>query len=502
MKILLIDDEKSVRNSLAGLLTAWNYQCTQFASGEEALKLSNDELKEHRLAIIDRKFGSGLDGPEIGIRIHNRAPEMKLLLLTAYNDEALQLRYASDAEFSEAFYAIQDKPLREKRLKSCLDALQLAPGPRNIHGSIIGESQSIIKVIESAQKVADNLTNVLLIGETGTGKELIARLLHEQSCRRERPYLAVNCAGLPSSTLESELFGHRKGSFTGAHADHKGIFEQVDGGTIFLDEIDKMPREQQAKLLRVIAEGSFRPLGAERDKHSTFRLVAATNTSLEAMASDGAFLWDLFYRIREVPLELPPLRERGNDILLLAKHFLKAEQTRSNDKRKIDFDDKSRHKLLEYKWPGNVRELRSCIREAYSFLDKSADKIEVKNLFVGENPSAKRMKLAELITLINSIELEPDLSSKDRGRIIELEQAYSSLQGRIIFRTAEWLAEINGKSASSNIAALSFLLDKDLSKRSDLTTRNVTEKLPQKRVIDFYDILNPKAPRGKVTDEE
>lgn len=498
MNILVIDDDKSVRTSLVRALSKKGYECKGFPSGEEALTLSNIDLASYQFAIIDLKFAAGqMEGIDIGLEIHRRVPGMKLLLLTAFNDENLQRRYVTDAAFSEAFYAIQDKPLQPARLQKYLDDLKLTPGNRNIHGSIIGESRQIIELIERAQKVADSLTSVLITGETGTGKELFARLLHEESCRKHRPYVSVNCSSIPASMVESELFGHKRGAFTGATSDRRGLFEEANGGTIFLDEIDKMPKEQQAKLLRVLGSGHVRPVGADRETQVSVRLITATNRSLDALAKDDAFYEDLFYRIKAVQINLPPLRERGNDILLLANHFLKAELRKADDRRRITFDERCQHKLLTYHWPGNVRELQNCIQTTFVLLDKKATSITADEISLDEATPKKALKLSQIISLLDSLELTAELSSKDRGSIIRLEQAYSRLLGRILDQTSAWLADINGTSRHSINAALSFLVDKDLSSRTDITTRQVTEKLPEQRIIDFYDILHPKAPRGK-----
>lgn len=367
---------------------------------------------------------------------------------------------------------------------------------------IVGNSRLITAAVNVATKIADSHVSVLITGETGTGKELFARLLHDQSPRRNKPFVAVNCSSIPDSMVESELFGHKRGAFSGAISDRKGLFAEADGGTIFLDEIDKMPKAQQAKLLRVLGSGHVRPVGADREYQIDVRLITATNRSLESLVAEDGFYQDLFYRINAVPLDLPPLRERGNDIVVLAEHFLKTEQAKAGDKRRIQFDEVCQYKLLAYEWPGNVRELQHCIQMAYVLLDKSKTCITGNDISLNNAHEAQELTLAQVICLIDSISLGPELSTKDRGSIIRLEQAYSRLLGRILNGTTQWLSEISGTKRHSVIAGLSFLLDKDLASRSDITTRQINEKLPEQRVIDFYGILHPKLPRGAHSRKE
>jgi two-component system NtrC family response regulator len=231
------------------------------------------------------------------------------------------------------------------------------------HYGIIGRSRVMEEIIQRAERVAETKSTVLITGETGTGKELIARAIHNRSAQRDMPLIKVNCAAIPESLLESELFGHVRGAFTGAATSKKGKFALADGGTIFLDEIGTMSPALQSKLLRVLQEREFEPLGSERTEKIDVRVIAATNRDLRQMVAEGKFQEDLFYRLNVIPIELPPLRERRDDIPALVDHFLKKHAQRTG--RRIDrIDDGVLAQLQQYDWPGNVRELENVIERA------------------------------------------------------------------------------------------------------------------------------------------
>jgi formate hydrogenlyase transcriptional activator len=234
---------------------------------------------------------------------------------------------------------------------------------RQRFAGMIGDSTAMSEVFEQIAVVAGTDASVLLIGETGTGKELIARALHDRSARKERLMVSVNCAALPSELIESELFGHEKGAFTGATAQRKGRFELADNGTIFLDEVGELTAQAQAKLLRILQQQSFERVGGSTTLHVNARVIAATNRDLAAMVKDGRFRDDLFYRLNVFPIRVPPLRERRSDIPLLARHFLH-QVARKLNKAVQGIDQKSLERLMGYSWPGNVRELQNVIERA------------------------------------------------------------------------------------------------------------------------------------------
>src|SRR5690606_23504010 len=241
-------------------------------------------------------------------------------------------------------------------------------------GNIIGESAPMKRIYAMIQQVADTDTSVLISGESGTGKELVARALHQEGSRRDAPFMAVNCAAVPAQLLESELFGHVRGAFTDAKGDRKGLFEQAQQGTVFLDEIGELPTELQPKLLRVLQERKVRPVGSSREIDLDIRVVAATNRDLEAEVNAGRFRADLFYRLNVVGVELPPLRDRGMDVLRLAEHYLQQYAKRLG-RTITGIDPGAAQKLLDYDWPGTVRELSNYIERAVTLSQGSEMRI-------------------------------------------------------------------------------------------------------------------------------
>jgi transcriptional regulator with PAS, ATPase and Fis domain len=237
---------------------------------------------------------------------------------------------------------------------------------------MVGESPAIRQVFDTVHRVARRDVPVCILGESGTGKELVARAVHRQSERRNKPFVAVNCAALPENLIESELFGHARGAFTGADRDRPGLIETSDGGTLFLDEIGEMPLTAQAKLLRFLQDGEFRRVGEASNRTADVRIITATNRRLESAVDEGGFREDLYYRIRGIELGLPPLRDRGNDVVLLARHFLAAERAKHRSGAAAISPDVEAL-FRSYRWPGNVRELQNVIRAAHALAGDSRE---------------------------------------------------------------------------------------------------------------------------------
>ncbi len=270
-----------------------------------------------------------------------------------------------------------NRALSHRELREEVERLtEEASRGRRVEG-LLGESQAMKKVFDLIQRVANTDTSVLITGESGTGKELVARALHAGSARREAPFIPINCAAVPANLLESELFGHAKGAFTDAKTDRQGLFLRADGGTVLLDEIGEMPAEMQPKLLRVIQERKLRPVGADREMEFDTRIISSTNRDLETEVEEGRFREDLYYRLNVVQIHAPPLRARGNDILLLAQHFLERVAERM-DKPVRGVTSEAARKLLEYDWPGNVRQLENVIERAVTLTQ--FDKLTVEDL--------------------------------------------------------------------------------------------------------------------------
>ncbi len=351
--ILVVDDEKSQREILELILSGEGYDVTTASSGEAALKFAKD--RRFDLVLTDLKMG-GISGLELLAQLLAQDSSIIVILLTAHGS----IDSAKEALRSGAFDYLQ-KPFERHALLEVIDrALNKLDA---LDTEIISESAEMEAVKKMIVKVARSNSTVLIRGESGTGKELIARALHNQSPRSTEMFQAVNCAAINENLLESELFGHERGSFTGAHADKKGLFEVADRGTLFLDEIGELDITMQAKLLRALQERKIRRVGGTHEIAVDVRVVAATNRDLRAMVDDGRFRGDLYYRINVLSLDLPPLRDRPDDIPILIDFFLK-KHLRNSTHPINGLMPEVKKLLLNYSWPGNVRQLESAIERA------------------------------------------------------------------------------------------------------------------------------------------
>ena len=366
--VLVVDDEKNMRRSLQTMLGDEGYTAQTAESAEEALKLLAGG--EFFMVITDARLG-GMTGYEFLGRIKNHWPELPSLMITAFATPKLAVEaikagamnyLAKPFEPEELFHAVARCAERYQLLR---DNAELRSRAGEIIGldQIVGESQKMLDLRQLIRTVAVTDARVLVLGESGTGKELVAGALHSLSHRRDRHYVRINCAAIPETLLESELFGHERGAFTGALKQKLGRVEEADGGTIFLDEIADMGKPLQAKLLRFLEDGTFTRVGGTEELRVNVRLIAATNRDIAQAIASGEFREDLYHRLNVVQFNLPPLRERGDDVLLLAGHFLKLFRTRMN-KNVTAFSPAARQQLLAQRWPGNVRELRNVIERA------------------------------------------------------------------------------------------------------------------------------------------
>src|ERR687896_1677070 len=365
--ILVVDDEKSQREILEMILSEEGYDVTTAASGEAALKFAKD--RRFDLALTDLKM-TGMDGIELLQHLLAYDSSIIVILLTAHGS----IESAKEALRRGAFDYLEkpyDKEALLETINRALDRLDA------IDNDIISASPKMESVKKMILKVARSNSTVLVRGESGTGKELIARAVHNQSPRATEMFQAVNCAAINENLLESELFGHEKGSFTGAHAEKKGLFEVADRGTLFLDEIAELDIGMQAKLLRALQEREIRRVGGTRAIKIDVRVVAATNRDLRAMVGDGRFRDDLYYRINVLSIDVAPLRERREDIPVLLDFFLK-KHTRNTSRLIRGLTPDARKVMLDYAWPGNVRQLESAIERA--ILLAEADYITVEDL--------------------------------------------------------------------------------------------------------------------------
>jgi DNA-binding NtrC family response regulator len=365
--ILVVDDEKSQREILEMILSGEGYDVTTAASGEAALKFAKE--RRFDLALTDLKM-TGMDGIELLQHLLAQDSSIIVILLTAHGS----IESAKDALRRGAFDYLQKPYDRDTLLDTIRRALKRLDA---LDAEIISASHEMEAVKKMILKVARSASPVLIRGESGTGKELIARSIHNQSPRVAEMFQAVNCAAINENLLESELFGHEKGSFTGAHAEKKGLFEVADRGTLFLDEIGELDIGMQAKLLRALQEREIRRVGGTRTIKIDVRVVAATNRDLRAMVSDGRFRDDLYYRINVLSVDVPPLRERRDDIPVLIDYFLK-KHTRNTSRLVRGLTPETRRLMMDYSWPGNVRQLESAIERAILLCE--GDLITVEDL--------------------------------------------------------------------------------------------------------------------------
>jgi DNA-binding NtrC family response regulator len=366
--VLVVDDEPRMRQVLATALQELGYEALTAASAAEALEqVENDTVD---LVLTDLRM-PGMSGQELLAELRRRVPDVPVVLMTAYST----VKDAVEAIKSGAFDYI-GKPFEMDELEATLaKALRMSAALRDnlrlrqeLEGryrfeNLLGASPAFHKVIAAIAEVCESRANVLISGESGTGKEMVARAIHFNSPRHEGPFVAINCAAIPEGLLESELFGHVKGAFTGAVSARQGRFAQADGGTLFLDEVGDMPMALQPKILRVLQERTFEPVGSSHSRTTDVRIIAATNRDLRGAVREGRFRSDLYYRLNVFPIELPPLRERREDIPLLAGHIA-GEIARQLGRPAPSFTEAALRAMGGYAWPGNVRELQNCIERA------------------------------------------------------------------------------------------------------------------------------------------
>ena len=380
--VLVVDDEKNMRLSLQTVLKDEDYAARAVESAEEALTLLARE--EFFMVITDARLG-GMSGYEFLAKIHNQWPDLPVLMLTAYATPKLAVEaikagaidYVSKPFAPEELLHAVTRCAERYRLLRENAALRSRANEIFSLDQIVGESQKIRELRKLIQTVAPTDARVLILGESGTGKELVAGALHGLSQRHEANYIRINCAAIPDTLLESELFGHEKGAFTGALKQKPGRVEEADGGTIFLDEIADMSKPLQAKLLRFLEDGTFTRVGGTHELRVNVRLIAATNRDIVQAIAESQFREDLFHRLNVVQFRLPRLREREGDVLLLAGHFLKMFRAAMN--KNVDtITPAARQKLLSHTWPGNVRELRNVIERA--LILETTREIQASNL--------------------------------------------------------------------------------------------------------------------------
>jgi DNA-binding NtrC family response regulator len=375
-RLLLIDDEARVRASLKMVLEPL-YDIAQASDGPEGIDLFRKEAPD--LVLLDIVL-PGTDGLAVLEMLRTERKSTPVIMLTGTKSvktavDAMKLGavdYLSKPFDVDELRIVIDRALNSSELEQEVTQLRAQVVKRYAFHNLIGKSQGMQEIYAKIEQVADSRTTVLITGESGTGKELVAKALHYNSSRRERPFIALNCAALPETLIESELFGHEKGSFTDATARRVGQFELANTGTLFLDEIGDLSPITQAKLLRVIQEREFTRIGGVQPIKVDVRIVAATNKNLDDLVRKGVFREDLYYRINVIALYLPPLRERGEDIPLIANHFLE-KRLEEAQRPSIEFGKEALELLTRYPWPGNVRELENFVEQAFIWSQHAAE---------------------------------------------------------------------------------------------------------------------------------
>jgi DNA-binding NtrC family response regulator len=377
-KILVIDDDASLRRVVEYNLQEAGYQVLSAAGGEAGLNLFTEESPA--LVITDMKM-PGMDGMQVLKAVKARSPETLVIVVTAFGtvDVAVEAMKAGAYDYITKPFNRDElrltvaKALQLRGLAAENRRLKAELSDKTDYRTIVGSSKGMERVFEIVSKVADTDASVLITGESGTGKELVARSIHLQSGRRDSPFIAINCAAIPRDLLESELFGHVKGAFTGAIKDKTGKFQLADGGTLFLDEVGELPLELQPKLLRALQEKVVEPVGGTIPYKLDVRVVAATNLDIEKALADSTFREDLYYRLAVIPIHLPPLRERKEDIALLLRYFCGKHGAGT-----VNFDSGAIAALSSYRWPGNVRELENLVERL--LIMRGSDTITVDDL--------------------------------------------------------------------------------------------------------------------------
>ena len=378
--ILTIDDEENIRNGLADNFELEGYNVEKAASGKEGLAIIAKGGID--LVITDLRM-DGISGEEVVRRVTTENPGIPIIVLTGHGsiEDATAAIKAGAYDFLtkpldlDHLNLIVKNALKGREQQKIISDLQQKIKSGGSPDQMIGKSAELNRVRTLVEKAAPSKANVLITGESGVGKELVAKSIHNQSPRKDKPFVIVHCAALSESLLESELFGYEKGAFTGAEEQHKGRFEVADGGTIFLDEVGEINPSTQVKLLRVIQEKSFERVGGTKTINVDVRIVAATNRNLEEEVKNGKFREDLFYRLNVVRIQMPSLRERKDDIPLLLHAFLR-EFNIENEKNIVGFDNRAKSAILKYSWPGNIRELRNCVESAVVMCTGEEIKIE------------------------------------------------------------------------------------------------------------------------------
>ena len=438
MHILVIDDEKSQREILRDILTDAGFQVTLAEDGEEGMRRLNDNCIPIVLTDLKMPKKTGL---EVLREVRKTNPESQVILMTAFGTIPSAVQAIKDGA-----YDYLTKPFTKEDLLRVIaraaDKVTLLQENRRLKEAVseryrfhnlIGKSAAMRQIYKMIEKICTIDATVLITGESGTGKELVARAIHFNGNRKEGPFIALNCSAIPDSLIESELFGHEKGAFTGAHRAHSGKFEQAQNGTIFLDEIGTMRPDLQIKLLRILQEKNVTPVGSQKAVHLNVRVIAATNEDLQRLVQENRFRTDLYHRLNVFYIHIPPLRERVEDVVLLARHFVE-KFSRQYDKKQPNIKAMALKKLEDYDYPGNVRELENIIEKTIIMVDHDA--LSADDIILPEHEAGQNDEQAGETTLPQKEKLMIETALRsNRGSIkdaaVTLGISYKTLQYRL-----------------------------------------------------------------------
>ncbi len=431
--ILVVDDDPAHRIMLHSLLKGWGYEISEAKDGSEAIAIIHEQPFDLILMDIRMIKVSGLQAL---IEIKSFNPSIPVIMMTAYSSVETAVEALKNGaydylikplDFNELRLSI-DRAMDHKKLRDENTLLKQSLGNRFDRRNIIGRSPVMIKLMETVAQVAPSEANILITGESGTGKEMIAGTIHYNSTKKEGPFIKVNCAAITETLLESELFGHEKGAFTGAYKKKEGLFQQAHGGSIFLDEISEMSLSMQVKLLRVLQEREITRVGGEEVIAIDVRVIAATNKDLLKEISSGRFRNDLYYRLNVVTLNTPPLTDRKEDIPLLAQHFLK-KFSRANHKKIKGFTPQAMDRLIKYDWPGNVRELMNAVERGVVL--STADYIDLDALPIISDGTPADSNLSHEVDIHSNTSLD-EVERKTILKTLDLTKGNKSKAARLL----------------------------------------------------------------------
>ncbi|MBI3300836.1 MAG: sigma-54-dependent Fis family transcriptional regulator [Deltaproteobacteria bacterium] len=438
-KILVVDDDPGLRTLMRIRLEAAGYEMTLAEGGEEALARAAEEV--YGLALVDLRM-EGIDGITVLEKLLLIQPDLPVIIVTAHGTIANAVEATKKGAYDYITKPFDPKDLLHRienalevrRLKEEVERLRTLVQERYHFDNIIASSNKMQQVLRQVTQIAATDSTVCLYGESGTGKELIARAIHVASRRAQGPFVAINCGAIPEGLLENELFGHTKGAYTGADRAQRGLLQQAEGGTVFLDEVSELPQTLQVKFLRVLQEREFYPLGAGQPVKVDIRLVAATHQDLTKLVAKGKFREDLYYRLHVIPIVLPPLRERPEDIALLASHFLQ-HFSRETGKDVQGFAPYALQQLMLYDWPGNVRELANVVERAVVLATDCVITVDLLLLGKKEIPNARpdlvplrearekfeKAYLVQVLTTVKgNVSRAAEMAGKDRAEFYRL----------------------------------------------------------------------------------